>query len=119
MRVAAVEGRQIHLSHAALSSASIALPLREGAPVRVGDAVTLGLRPEHIEIGQAASIGLSVRAEYVESLGSSSQIHAKTSDGAALTVQVPGRLSAGRGDMLQVSAQPQHAYLFNADGRAL
>ena len=60
-----------------------------------------------------------MRAEYVESLGSSSQIHAKTSDGASLTVQVPGRLNAHRGDTLQVSAQPQHAYLFNADGRAL
>jgi hypothetical protein len=32
---------------------------------------------------------------------------------------VPGRLNAHRGDTLQVSAQPQHAYLFDADGRAL
>jgi lactose/L-arabinose transport system ATP-binding protein len=119
MQVAAVEGRQIQLKHAALSSATITLPLREAAQVRAGDAVTLGLRPEHIELGNAAPIGLTVRAEYVESLGSSSQIHAKTSDGATLTVQVPGRLNAHRGDTLQVSAQPQHAYLFNADGRAL
>ena len=123
MQVAAVEARQMQLKHAGLSSATssatISLPLREGAVVRAGDAVTLGLRPEHIELGNAAPIGLTVRAEYLENLGSSSQIHAKTSDGATLTVQVQGRVSAQRGDVLQVSAQPQRAYVFNADGRAL
>ncbi len=119
MQVVAVDAREIQLKHAARSGATITLPLRDGAQVRAGDAVTLGLRPEHIELGSAAPIGLTVRAEYVESLGSSSHIHAKTSDGSMLTVQVPGRLTAHRGDTLQVSAQPQHAYLFNADGRAL
>ena len=119
MAVTAVEGRQIHLKHAALSVPSIVLPLRDGASVRPGDAVTLGLRPEHIELGGAAPIALSARAEYVESLGSSSQVHAKTADGASLTVQAQGRLAAGRGDVLQLSAEPRHAYLFNAEGRAL
>ena len=95
------------------------LPLRAGAAARVGDTLTLGLRPEHIELGSAAPIGLNVRADYVENLGGSSQLHAQTVSNEAVTVQAPGRHEVRRGDTVALSVQPQHAYLFNAAGQAL
>jgi lactose/L-arabinose transport system ATP-binding protein len=117
--VVGTEGQQVRLSHSALHGGEVVLPVRSAAALRAGDAITLGLRPEHLEIGGSSPLALSVRAEYVENLGGSSQFYAQTADGVALTAQAPGRHAATRGEMMTMSAPPQHAYLFDAQGHAL
>ena len=119
MAVDAVQDRSVRLRHAALAGGAVELPLRDGAAVRVGDEVTVGLRPEHIELGGESPLALDVAAEYVENLGGSSQVYARTADGAALTVQAAGRQAAARGEGLRLSVAPRHAYLFNAQGHAI
>ncbi|MEO8249372.1 MAG: sn-glycerol-3-phosphate ABC transporter ATP-binding protein UgpC [Burkholderiales bacterium] len=119
MTVAAVAGQRLRLGHAALAAGMIELPLRNGATVRVGEEVTLGLRPEHIQIGGESPLALSVRSEYVENLGGTSQVYVQTSDGAALTMQAPGRHKTTRGEAMTLTASPDHAYLFDAKGHAL
>ncbi len=84
MAVDAVQDRSVRLRHAALAGGAVELPLRDGAAVRVGDEVTVGLRPEHIELGGESPLALDVAAEYVENLGGSSQVYARTADGAVI-----------------------------------
>jgi lactose/L-arabinose transport system ATP-binding protein len=117
--VQGVEDRRVRLAHAALQAGTIELPLRDAAAVRVGDTVTLGLRPEHIVIGGASPLALNVRSEYVENLGGTSQLYAQTAEGVALIALAPGRHSTTRGDTLTLTAAPAHAYLFDAKGHAL
>ncbi len=119
MAVTGVEDHRVRLKHAALRSGEVDLPVRDAAAVRVGDEVTLGLRPEHITIGGESPLALGVRAEYVENLGGTSQLYAQTADGAAIIVQAQGRHATTRGEALHLSASPQHAYLFDAKGHAL
>jgi lactose/L-arabinose transport system ATP-binding protein len=119
MAVQRVDERRVQLGHAALQSGSIELPVRDAAGVRVGDTVTLGLRPEHLSIGAASPLALAVHSEYVENLGGTSQLYAQTADGAALIAQAPGRHVTTRGDAMLLSAATEHAYLFDAKGHAL
>jgi len=117
-RVAAVEDRRVRLAHPALEG--VALALRNGAIVQPGAEVTLGLRPEHLTLDAAgAPVSLSVTSEYAENLGGSSQLYARTADGTRVIVQAAGRHATTRGDALRLGARAEHAYLFDAQGRAL
>jgi ABC-type sugar transport system ATPase subunit len=118
-QVVAVDGPKVRLSNAAFRGGVVDLPLHGNAPVAVGESVTLGLRPEHLEVGAAAALALSVTADYVENLGGTSQFYMQTGDGTPLTALAPGRLSLNRGEPLTVSALPSRAYLFNAQGQTL
>ena len=117
--VTAVAGGALTLAHPALQGGAVTLPLRGARAVAVGAAVTLGLRPEHLEIGGSSPLAISARAEVVENLGGATQLYAKTADGVAITVQAAGRLSTQRGETLVLSAAPARAYLFDAEGLSL
>ncbi len=119
MTVAEQRGSRVQLAGASLRTGPIELPLRNGAMLKPGETVTLGLRPEHIAIGGDAPIAVNASVDYVENLGGNSQAYARTADGTALTVQAPGRLFAARGDAMLLTAWPEHAYLFDAKGHAL
>ncbi len=119
MTVAAQHGSRLQLTGASLRAGPVELVLRGGAVLNTGDAVTLGLRPEHITIGGEAPIALNAQVEYVENLGGNSQAYVRTAGGTALTFQAPGRLVAARGDAMLLSARLEHAYLFDARGQAI
>ncbi len=119
MKVSAVNGRQIIVGNSALRSGQIELPVRDNGGVRVGDEVTMGLRPEHLELGGESPLTLTVRSDYVENLGGTSQFYAQTADGVAVTAQAPGRHATTRGEMMMLAASPKNAYLFDAKGHAL
>jgi multiple sugar transport system ATP-binding protein/lactose/L-arabinose transport system ATP-binding protein len=119
MNVVSVDGHKARLAHAALEGGEIELPVRDAAGVRIGDTVTMGLRPEHITIGGESPLALTVRSEYVENLGGTSQFYAQTADGVGLTAQAAGRHATTRGEAMRMTAAPGHAYLFDAKGHAL
>ncbi len=118
MSVRAVEAGRLRLAHPALAG-EIVLPARNAVAVRVGDEVTLGLRPEHIAVGGDAPLAIGVQAEYVENLGGASQLYARTADGATIIVQIPGRKAAAHRESLTLTAAPEHAYLFDKQGQAI
>ena len=70
----------------------ISLPL-SGANLSVGGAVTLGIRPEHLNLAQPGDCTLSVTADVSERLGSDTFCHVTTSAGEALTMRVRGDLA--------------------------
>jgi multiple sugar transport system ATP-binding protein/lactose/L-arabinose transport system ATP-binding protein len=119
MTVIGVAPHRLRLGHAALKAGEVELATRDGAAVHIGDTVTLGVRPEHLALGGESPLALGVQSEYVENLGGTSQLYARTADGTALTVQLAGRLATQRGEAMTLAAAPERAYLFDAQGHAL
>lgn len=117
---AVVEGAHrdtITLAHAALDIPITVSRrhLHRAGPQR-GAPVTIGLRPEHLTIA-GAGIGLAV--DLLESLGGSTLVHGRTASGETIVLQVPGRPALRVGDGFAAGFDPDAAYLFDKDGRAL
>jgi multiple sugar transport system ATP-binding protein len=96
----------------------ISLPL-SGASLRVGGAVTLGIRPEHLELAAPGDCTLQVTADVSERLGSDTFCHVRTANGEALTMRVRGDLASRYGETLGLHLDASHCHLFDADGVAL
>ena len=117
--VAAAEERRITLAHPALASGRAQLPTRRPHALKPGDKVTLGLRPEHLALEDATPLALEVAAEFVENLGGTSHIYVRTAAGESLSIVAPGRRDLAKGARLALGIDPEHTYLFDADGRSL
>ncbi len=92
--------------------------LVDATRARPGDAVKLGVRPEHLRSGSPDN-ALNVAVTFVESLGSITYAyvrHAGADD--VLTAAIDGLARIRSGDALKLSVPPQWAYLFDAQGLA-
>ncbi|CEL29459.1 ABC transporter ATP-binding protein [Pseudomonas fluorescens] len=96
----------------------ITLPFN-AAHLSVGSAVTLGIRPEHLELAQPGDCTLQVTADVSERLGSDTFCHVKTNAGEALTMRVRGDLASRYGEQLNLYLDAAHCHLFDAEGVAL
>jgi sn-glycerol 3-phosphate transport system ATP-binding protein len=78
---------------------------------RAGDAVTLGIRPEHLRLGGE---GLVVRVDLVEPLGSETLVHGRIAGAGheTITLKVPGAVTAA--ETITVSIQADQAHVFDA-----
>jgi multiple sugar transport system ATP-binding protein len=87
----------------------------------VGDAVTLGIRPEHMLPGRTAGTSGVIQgcASHVEHLGDGSYLYLESPalDGT-LTVREEGDTPVEPGEVIGVMLPEQHCHLFNAEGRA-
>jgi ABC-type sugar transport system ATPase subunit len=83
--------------------------------LRIGDDVTLGIRPEHIRIdGDGNLLGGTVAG--VEQLGGLSYIRLADPE---VTVQLPGQTRLGFGDAARVQLPAEMIHLFDTDGLAV
>ncbi len=96
----------------AIFSSGESLPLLPELPVRHGDQVTVGLRPEHIKI--AADGEISAEVEVVEPLGLSTQFYVQVA-GQQLCVFAMGRSALAPGDRIKLSAATQDLHVFNSE----
>ncbi|MEX3776312.1 ABC transporter ATP-binding protein [Pseudomonas sp. MYb118] len=96
----------------------ISLPLG-AVHLSPGSAVTLGIRPEHLELAKPGDCTLQVTADVSERLGSDTFCHVRTASGEALTLRVRGDLASCYGETLNLHLDAQHCHLFDADGVAL
>jgi len=87
----------------------------DGSTARAGDAVTLGIRPEHLTLDEGG--GIVVTTTFAETLGHVTYIYT-TYAGAALTIQVSGSLHPRAGEALSLRIPAAQAHLFDADGMA-
>jgi ABC-type sugar transport system ATPase subunit len=87
----------------------------DASGARPGDAVTLGVRPEHLALDAAG--GVAARVTFAETLGHATFAYADYG-GTALTVQLPGDLRPAAGDTLRLSVPAGQAHLFDAFGAA-
>ncbi|MGE7955906.1 ABC transporter ATP-binding protein [Pseudomonas sp. NPDC089530] len=93
--------------------------LQSGAQLSVGSPVTLGIRPEHLELARPGDCTLRVTADVSERLGSDTFCHVRTASGEALTLRIRGDLASACGQQLELKLDPEHCHLFDADGVAV
>ncbi|MFN3930951.1 MAG: ABC transporter ATP-binding protein [Brevundimonas sp.] len=81
-----------------------------------GDAVTLGVRPEHLGLSGEGD-GLSATVTFVETLGHATYAYLTMGE-TALTVLLPGNARPAVGETLSLDVAAGQAHLFDADGIA-
>ncbi|MER7452698.1 sn-glycerol-3-phosphate ABC transporter ATP-binding protein UgpC [Nocardia beijingensis] len=105
-----------------LGGHAIALP--RTVADEAGRTVTVGIRPEHFELGNGS--GIQMEVDVVEELGSDAYIYGRTvaeggTDGAGETIvsRADWRNPPAKGARLRLSTAPEHIYFFDTDGRRL
>jgi sn-glycerol 3-phosphate transport system ATP-binding protein len=83
------------------------IPLRGRRP---GDAVTLGIRPEHLTLG---GNGLTVTVDLIEPLGSETLVHGRVvgRDNDTIVVQAAGAVRPA--ETISLAIQSDHAHIFD------
>jgi multiple sugar transport system ATP-binding protein len=90
----------------------------EPGAVKVGDKVTVGIRPEHLHVG-AAEDGVSATTMAVESLGDAAYLYADSSvSPEGLIARIPPLERQTKGATQKLGATPEHCHLFDANGQA-
>ena len=107
----------VTLKHPAFTGGTVTL--NRPVNVKVGDKLTMGLRPEQIVLDTQQPIMLALKGELSENLGGTSQLYGQTVQGDAITVVSPRRRHLNKGDDFVVGLDPSQAYLFGSDGRAV
>ena len=93
----------------------------DAARAKVGDKVTLGIRPEHFEAAAAGQAGnvIATTVTFVESLGSTTHAYCDYPGAAeTLVCELDGGTRLRNGAALALAIPASRAYLFDADGQA-
>ena len=92
------------------------VPLGANRPAEPGQAVTLGVRPEHLALApDGGQFGLVV--ELVEHLGADTVVYGQVAGAAdqRMALRVHGDRDFGIGDTVQVAAKPENLHLFDKE----
>ena len=86
-----------------------------------GDAVTFGIRPEHMALGEKPGFSRfgDIRVELVENLGDQTMAYARTLDGQSVILALDGQQHLTIGTTLPAWFNPTQAHVFDAKGLAL
>ncbi len=121
-KVSAAGPSSLVLDHAAFVGGKLVVETPSAGKAKVGDAITVGLRPEHLTVAPAQPV-LSLTLDFAESLGGSTQLYGRqpsvASDGEPVIALTAGRPALQPGDALTLGIDPRHIYLFDAAGLAL
>ncbi len=89
-------------------------------PVKVGDVLLMGIRPEHLQVGEPGDVEIGLIVDVVEALGGSTFAYTQYAGEDQVTVVTDGSHVIPRGKGMQVSFKLEHVHLFDvADGRSL
>jgi multiple sugar transport system ATP-binding protein len=95
----------------------------DGTGLSLGQAVTFGVRPEHLELVDATSASqdavLTRTVSLVEQLGEHSYLHLDEANGAVLVAKAPGDTRLKQGDRASFRAPASACHLFTEDGLAV
>lgn len=90
------------------------LPLpATGFAQRPGEAVTLGVRPNHLSIVAGGPVHMEVKS--VEQLGGEAYVYGSLKNGQSITLHVPGQIGAEIGEVLTLTPDGQEIQLFDTD----
>src|SRR6202051_3684203 len=87
--------------------------------VAFGAELTLGLRPEHIQVCEPGSGASTLLIEVVENLGDLTFLHGTTPAGNRITLNVKGFQNYRHADAVGFRFDANHAHLFDRTGRAV
>ena len=81
-----------------------------------GRRVILGMRPEHLVLGDSApGLGFDARVEVVEQLGSEILLETRVGAASVTAARVPAETVIARGDQVRLSAQPGRLHFFDPE----
>jgi multiple sugar transport system ATP-binding protein len=93
--------------------------LVDASRAKVGDKVTLGVRPEHFEVSGGEN-ALPTKVVFVETLGSATVAYCEYPGVAEpLTCELDGRVRPKNGESVTLSVPAACTYVFGADGLAM
>ena len=81
--------------------------------------VTLGVRPEHLVIGEPADAKVDGTLRIAEYLGSETMFYLTLADGSDLAVKADGLTTAKTGTAIGIGIKAAACHLFDAAGTAL
>jgi ABC-type sugar transport system ATPase subunit len=84
--------------------------------LKVGDALTVGVRPEHLAQGTSGPFVAEGVVELVERLGESSFAHVRRVDDRLFVAEVRGRETPTPGERMTLIAATQDVHVFDASG---
>ena len=94
---------------------ALALPGLDAAP----GPLTLGIRPEHLRVSQAAGPDAAATVELVEPLGADTLIHIRLDGGLAAVARASGDALLRAPSPATLDWPAEHVHLFHADGRRI
>ena len=86
---------------------------------KVGDKVTLGCRPEHIQFAAKGKMQLIGKVDIIERLGEIGYAHVTLPNGQSIVSQVNGDPRVGSGDAVSLALSPQQIHIFGENGQAV
>jgi len=98
------------------SGARLTIPVRPGRQ-KVGEAVTLGVRPEHMRLAEEGELRGVVMV--VERLGGETFLYTQLTDHSMLIVQADGEIPTGVHDDVAIRIEPSTCHLFDSEGQAV
>jgi ABC-type sugar transport system ATPase subunit len=90
-----------------------------GNGVKKGNKVTLGVRPEHLDLGDKGDLKLEGRIDIVERLGETGYAHVSTGSGKPIIAEVRGGAAGEPGQTVTLSATLGHTHLFDEAGQRI
>jgi lactose/L-arabinose transport system ATP-binding protein len=91
----------------------------QGTRPAAGTRVTLGMRPEHLEISAEPDSGLPLTVEMAEDLGGVSYLHARTATGQEIVLEQRGGRGSYEGRRISATVPADRALVFDAAGERL
>ena len=92
---------------------------RENINFKVGDTLTLGIRPEHFELEQTQGYSLSATVDIIERLGNETYIYANDANDNLLTIVGDGELDVSNKEKLKIHFTTDHCHLFGRDDQSI
>ncbi|MGY4506293.1 ABC-type sugar transport system ATPase subunit [Bradyrhizobium sp. GM24.11] len=84
--------------------------------LKVGDTLTVGIRPEHLVQGEDGSLAVEGVVELVERLGESSFAYLRRADGRLFVAEVRGRQTPTPGERATLTAAARDVHFFDPSG---
>jgi sn-glycerol 3-phosphate transport system ATP-binding protein len=106
-------GRSVENGFMAGSGEGVRFSLPQAAAADAGREITLGIRPEHVELARERPM-FSLNVDFVEALGADTLVHGHLGANAALTVRLPGITRVAAGDVVPLTVAPERLHLFDA-----
>lgn len=91
----------------------------QGKKISDGQAITLGIRPEHITIGAKNDGELKGTLRIAEYLGSETMFYASLADGTDLSVKADGLTTAKSGAQIKFGVPAKACHLFDSAGKTI
>jgi ABC-type sugar transport system ATPase subunit len=116
-KIVGYESGVAHIDFDGLQGGPLSVP---AVGITAGDLLTLGIRPEHLSIGQQAPSYIEASIDFVEQLGGSSYAYASQFASGPLIAAAQTSVGALRtGGTCRLGIEPENCFLFDNSGASI